>query len=90
MFGTVFRICEKTASGFPEIISVLQTNQEGEDSPGEPAEKREQENQQHRAAAFVKDRQRRKDETQQITDDHDQKIIARHFDIAVSHFQSPI
>ena len=53
---------EETGSGFSEIIPVLQANQEGEDGAGEPAEKREQENQQHRAAAFVKNRQRRKDD----------------------------
>ena len=41
---------EKTTSGFSEIIFVLQADQESEDGSGEPAEKREQENQQHGAA----------------------------------------
>ena len=44
---------ENTGSGFSEIIFVLQADQEGEDGFLKPAEKRDQEKQQHDAAAFV-------------------------------------
>ena len=58
-----------------KVIFVSDANQKREDSSREPAKEREQENQQHCPATFVKDGQRREDQAQQIPDNHYKNIV---------------